>query len=109
MLDFTPDMLIQMGIPSGVAGLIYLIVNRDASHRKEDRDARMNAQDEKIKSLENNLEKHISKHDDWEKTISSKTSQIYEHLNPIGEGVKKIEGYLEGMAGKPFRRANDKS
>jgi len=30
-------------------------------------------------------------------------------LNPIGEGVKKIEGYLEGMSGKPFRRAHDKS
>jgi hypothetical protein len=108
MLDAIPEVLAQLGIPSGVAGLLYLIVNKEASHRKEDRDAKMNAQDEKIKSLESNLDRHVAKHDDWEKTISGKTTQIYERLNPIGESVKKIEGYLEGMSGKPFRRGDDK-
>ncbi len=76
----------QLGIPSAVAGLLYLIVTREAFHRKEKRDAEIN-------ELKEGLKKHIEKHESFE-------GEIYKELRAISKIVYKIDGYLEGKNDK---------
>ncbi|MDR2582367.1 MAG: hypothetical protein LBC75_02675 [Fibromonadaceae bacterium] len=86
-------LLQQIGIPSVVAGLLYLIVSREAFHRGQKRDAQINALSQENKETKEEVKKHIEKHESFE-------SEIYKELRDIGKIVYKIDGYLDGKNDK---------
>jgi len=90
MLDTVPDLFASLGIPSGVGGLIYLLVNREAHHRKLERDAQIDMQNKRIESLERMLETFSDKH----------FKQIYERLTDLDKAFSEIKGYMRGKDDK---------
>jgi len=76
----------QLGIPSVVACLLYLIVTREAFHRKEKRDAEINALTQRVDNLE--------------KGLLDKLEKISEQFTEMSKSVYKIEGYIEGKNDK---------
>jgi len=68
--------------------------------RKSIRDKEMQALKDYMANVEQSLLKHISRHVEFEKSICAKIDRIYERLNPLGDSVSKILGYMEAQNGK---------
>jgi len=94
------ELLAQLGIPSGVAFLLYFIIKRETEHRKEERDLQMKMLNQRLDMFEAGLSKHISRHEAYEKGICSKIDDVYKRLNPISDSVNKILGYMEARNDK---------
>jgi len=75
MESLTPDILVQLGIPSSISGVLYLIMNHQTKERKAERDAQYN-------ELKQVVDKHLEHHYDLEKDLIGKVDKIYERLNP---------------------------
>jgi len=93
-------LLAQLGIPSGVAVLLYFIIKRETEHRKEERDSQIKMQNQRMDTIEASLSKHINRHEAYEKSVCGKIDKIYERLNPISDSVNFIKGVLEGKNDK---------
>ncbi|MCL1955776.1 MAG: hypothetical protein FWF63_00505 [Fibromonadales bacterium] len=83
----------QLGIPSVVAGLLYLIVTREAFHRKEKRDAQVNSLSQENKETKEMLQKHLEHHREYEK-------DLYEKVNTALAILHELQGYIRGKDDK---------
>jgi hypothetical protein len=92
--------LMNFGVPGMIGVGLYLMINHATKQRKEERDAQMNAQQQRIDLLERSFAKHIDRHEGWEKNVFEEVKKIYERLNPISDSVNRIQGYLEGKNDK---------
>jgi len=93
-------MLEQLGISGVVAGLLYLVVSREACHRKEKRDAQIDELKQENKEMRESLKEHVLKHDDIDKSSNEKISRIYERLNLMSDSLSEIKGYMRGKNDK---------
>jgi len=82
-----------LGIPSVVAGLLYLIVSREAFHRGEKRDAQVNSIKEEGKETKEELRKHLEHHREYEK-------DLYEKVNTALAILHELQGYMRGKDDK---------
>jgi len=80
------DILVHLAMSGGTSMVVFLLL------------LRMNKT--KIEEVEKVLERHIDKHDDFEKTLSVKITQIYERLNPMSNDLSEIKGYMRGKNAK---------
>jgi len=110
MEAITIDILSKLGISGIPAVIIYLLINRSTEHRKEARDGQIQTLEDRIETCKQSLTKHISHHQDYEKSICHKIDKINERfdrlddrLNPIANAVSSIQGYMEGK----FDRRDD--
>jgi len=118
MLDILP----QLGISSGTGILLFFILQKMIEHKnekivalqneatehrkkerddqikhlKDERDSKFELQNEKIKSLDNKVDKHIEKHDDWERLVFGKLEKMDERLRLQNETMIRIESYMRG-------------
>ncbi|MDR2593936.1 MAG: hypothetical protein LBC87_04115 [Fibromonadaceae bacterium] len=82
-----------LGIPSVVAGLLYLILTREAFHRKEKRDAQVNALSQENKETKEKLKKHLEHHGKYEK-------DLYDKVNTALAILHELQGYIRGRDDK---------
>jgi uncharacterized membrane-anchored protein YhcB (DUF1043 family) len=68
--------------------------------RKALRDREIQALKDYIENVEQGLSKHISRHVEYEKNICAKIDKIYERLNPMGDSVGRILGFMEAQNAK---------
>ena len=83
----------QMGISGIVGGLIYLLVTREAYHRKEKRDRQIDELKEDNKEIKESMKEHKRHHNNFEK-------EIYEKLNTALLILEHLKGYMDGKNDK---------
>jgi len=86
-------MLEQLGISSVVGGLLYVIVSREAHHRKEKRDGQINELKEENKDIKDKWKEHKAYHNSFEK-------DIHEKLNSALIILHTLKGYMDGKNDK---------
>ncbi len=77
----------EFGVTSGAVLIIYLIV-------------KVLFLSNKLNALESSFVKHVARHENWEKKICEKVEAIYNRLNPMGEMLGEIKGYMRGKDDK---------
>jgi len=82
METLIPNIIEQLGVPGIISGLFYLVLKRELEHLKE------------------SLSKHINRHEAYEKGVCAKIDDVYKRLNPIGDSVNRILGYMEAKNDK---------
>ncbi|MCL1956200.1 MAG: hypothetical protein FWF63_02655 [Fibromonadales bacterium] len=83
----------QLGIPSAIAGLLYLIVSREAFHRKEKRDAEINSLMQENKEIKEELKEHKAHHREYER-------DLYNKINSALAILHELQGYMRGKDDK---------
>jgi len=53
-----------------------------------------------IKSIKNELDAHIAKHESFEKNMLEEIKRLHDRINPIASTCSKMEGYLEALLKK---------
>jgi molecular chaperone GrpE (heat shock protein) len=109
------ELLKQFGIPSAMGAILFFVIRktidkiqkhqeemeklqeRATEERKAARDFEIKILSQSISSLKDDLIKHKSHHVDFEKNMFDKIDKVYERLNPIGDSVYKIQGYMEAQ------------
>jgi uncharacterized membrane-anchored protein YhcB (DUF1043 family) len=115
-MDFLPQYIISEFGFLGVAMLIIFFIlkqlfniklekvkdeqNELTQLRKALRDREIQALKDYIENVEQGLSKHISRHVEYEKNICMKIDKIYERLNPMGDSVGRILGFMEAQNAK---------
>jgi len=100
MEAFFINALEPLGISSVVSGLLYLLVSREAYHRKEKRDGQINELQKASEEIKVEQKKHIEHHSDLEKGLIGEVKQIYERLNPAIDILNELKGYMRGKNDK---------
>jgi len=100
METFFLGTLEQLGISGVVGSLLYLLVNREAYHRKKTRDAQIAAQDKKIEDLETIVVKNETKSEKLAETLFAEIKNIGEKIGEVGRDVSEVKGYVRGKNDK---------
>jgi len=94
------DIIRELGLGSVSTLILYVVMSRSTEHRKADRDAQLEVLSSKVDANERSLTKHISQHQDFEKTLCHKFDKMYDRLNPLSDSVNRILGYMEAKNDK---------
>lgn len=88
------EILAQFAISGGMSGVVYFFIWKMLNN--------------KIDKIESSLDKHIDKHDEYEKNLLKEMKDVYARLNSISDSVKMTEGYMRAISEKNSWGKNDK-
>jgi len=104
------EILTQLGITSGVSGLVCLILvkminakTNELEHKNHEIQSlqeqatkhRVEERNLQLKLLENRITGLEDKYNSLEKTICKKIDSLYERINPMIDKINTIMGYVE--------------